>query len=266
MRPKPVTRCLLALCLAGVMLPAAANDEVARRLLDMQQLIRNLDSRLARLESQMQNQAALSLLAQIEALKVEVAKLRGQVEVQENDISVTQKRQHDLYMDVDTRLRNLARVETASTAQPAAPARNAATPPDKPADPPSAAVDNGAEMRSYETALNLFKAGNYADAINAFKGFVKAYPDSALASSAQYWIGNAYFASKDFKSALAHQQKLIAAYPNSPKLPDAMLNIASAQLELGELAAARKTLETLIATYPASRAAELAKKRLAALK
>ena len=44
---------------------------------------------------------------------------------------------------------------------------------------------------------------------------------------------------KDYKNAIASQQKLMSAYPDSASSPDAMLNIASAQAELGETAAAQ---------------------------
>ena len=54
-----------------------------------------------------------------------------------------------------------------------------------------------------------------------------SYPQSQLAPSAQYWIGNAHYALRDYKSAISAQQKLIATWPDSAKAPDAMLNIAS---------------------------------------
>ena len=71
---------------------------------------------------------------------------------------------------------------------------------------------------------------------------------------------------KDYKTSLAHQQKLLAVYPASAKVPDAMLNIASSEIALNKLPAARKTLEQLVARYPGTPAADLASRRLAALK
>ena len=55
---------------------------------------------------------------------------------------------------------------------------------------------------------------------------MKTYPRSPLAPSAQYWVGNAQFARKDYRAAIAAQRQLIAVYPDSPKVPDALLNIA----------------------------------------
>ena len=100
--------------------------------------------------------------------------------------------------------------------------------------PPVAAPAN--EQKAYDTALDQFKAGNYAGAILNFTAFVKAYPKSPLAPSAQYWTGNAQFAQKDFKAAMATQQKLVATWPDSSKVPDALLNIATCQFELADAA------------------------------
>jgi tol-pal system protein YbgF len=120
--------------------------------------------------------------------------------------------------------------------------------------------------RDYDAAFNYFREANYAGAIAGFNGFLKTYPDSALAPNAEYWIGYSYYALKDYRTALAHQQKLIAAYPTSAKVPDAILNIASNLIALDNVADARKVLEELVDRYPDTNAANLARRRLAALK
>ena len=81
--------------------------------------------------------------------------------------------------------------------------------------------------------------------------------------SAQYWIGNAYYALRDYKMAIAAQQKVLASWPGSAKAPDAMLNIASCQAEMGDGKAARDTLQQLLKKYPGTPAAEQGKQRLA---
>jgi peptidoglycan-associated lipoprotein len=92
--------------------------------------------------------------------------------------------------------------------------------------------------------------------------FVRTHARSPLAPSAQYWLGNAQFAKRDFRSAITAQRMLIQVYPDSAKVPDALLNISSAQAELNDNAAARRTLEELIAKYPTSEAAGKARQRL----
>ena len=207
-----------------------------------------LDERISKLEaSSVDRGAILDLAGQLDQLRSELARLRGQVEVLANQIDVAEKRQKDLYLDIDTRLRKL---EQAKEQQPPA-----GTGAEGPATP--------AETKAYEAALNQFKLGNYPTAISAFEGFLVSYPSSSLAPSAQYWIGNAHYAMRDYKGAIAAQQKLLDAWPDSSKAPDAMLNMASSQEAAGNRSAARKTLETLVQKYPDSSAATSAKQRLA---
>ncbi|SET05241.1 tol-pal system protein YbgF [Nitrosomonas marina] len=118
------------------------------------------------------------------------------------------------------------------------------------------------EKQTYDAAFQLFTNGDYRGAKSQFETFLKQYPQSILAPSAAYWIGNAHYALRDFQDAIRAQQELIDRYPDSSKVPDALLNIASSQNELADGKAARKTLEELIAQYPFSNAAEKAKQRL----
>jgi len=248
-------------------------DDLASRIGAQGETLRSIDERLAKLDQASRGQQGLlDLLREIEALKGEVAKLRGQVEVLSNGVETTQKRQRDLYVDLDTRLRRLESpsVPSASAPASAAPAQPASQPPPpvagKPvASAPSAAApsEGSSEARAYEAAQDLRRIGNYQGAIVAFQSFVKQHPRSTLASSAQYWIGDSFFNLRDFRQAISSQRTLIALYPDSQKVPDALLNIASSQAELGETAVARRTMEEIVAKYPVSEAAEKAKRRLA---
>ena len=265
---------------------AADTDELTRQMQALQQIAGLLDARFTKLESVIQqNKQLLGLLQELESLKAEVAKMRGQAEVQTHQMDTLGKRQNDLYVDLDQRIAELVKsVKSAPIAEAAPPVAASSRPAQAtpPASPPAAApaaaspgpaaaasapqLDPLVESRTYETSLNHFREANYAGAIAGFRGFLKAYPDSALAPNAQYWIGYSYFALKDYKSALAHQQKLVLAYPASAKLPDSLLNIASNMIALDDMAGARKTLEELVAKHPGTNAANLAIRRLAALK
>ncbi|MDP2264984.1 MAG: tol-pal system protein YbgF [Thiobacillus sp.] len=253
---------------------AANTDELARQIQALQQIAGSLDARLAKLESgTQQNQQLLGMLQEVEALKAEVAKMRGQAEVQVHQMDTLGKRQSDLYVDLDQRITDLAKslkpASAVGSGSPEVAPAQAAPPVGSPSAGPATAapqLDPMVESRSYETALDHFRGANYAGAIAGFRGFLKAYPDSTLASNAQYWIGYSYFALKDYKTALAHQQKLVVVYPASAKVPDALLNIASNMIALDDLAGARKVLEELVAKHPGTNAATLATRRLSALK
>lgn len=258
-------RYALILACAFALAPSAwavSNAELARQVQALQQLTGELDARLGRLEGAIQqNPQLLGLLNEVETLKAEIAKLRGQAEVQVHQLDTLGKRQNDLYADLDQRIADLAKAAQPASAADPVPAVNGTQP-----VAPAAAGDPLVESRSYEAALKQFREANYASAIAGFNGFLKAYPSSALAANAQYWIGYSYYALKDYKTALAHQQKLVAVYPASTKVPDALLNIATNQIALDKLDDARKTLENLVAKYPGTPAATLAARRLATLK
>ena len=244
----PVIAAVAAACLA---LPGLAfaifDDDLARAQIQelrmkVEAANKLLDERLGKLEDR---RALVDLASQIEALRGEIARLRGQLEVIQNQVETADKRGKDLYVDIDTRLRKFEKDRETAGEKPAADGA-----------PPAA------EAKAYEAALNQFKLGNYPLAISAFQGFLVTYPSSKLAPSAQYWIGNAYFAQRDYKQAMAAQQRVLSAWPDDAKASDAMLNIASAQDAMGDRRGAQKTLEGLLVKYPQSPAAASAKQRL----
>ncbi len=281
---------VLLLCALGNSHAALFDDDEARRQIaverqrvnelkaELTQQQQAADARIGKLEEAAKTQPQLDLFTQLEALKLEMSKLRGQLEVLNNSIENTGKRQRDMYIDLDTRLRRIEQqggvapvpVAPAAAAPAPVPAAAAATAAPAPvaASPPAAVVtsaDTGAENRTYDAAQGQRRIGNYQGAIVAFQNFIKQYPKSNLAPRAQYWIGDSYFNLRDFKLAIASQQTLIKTYPDSPSVPDAILNIASSQFEMGESVTGRRTLEDLVARYPVSDAADKAKRRLATL-
>jgi tol-pal system protein YbgF len=248
--------------LAAAAAPAFAqglfDDNEARRRVELlrQQIEanqRSLDERLTKIEGAANDRGALvELSSQLQQMRDDLAKMRGQVEVLSNQMDVADKRQKDLYLDIDTRLRKLEQGREA----PAASGDNRPAAAEAEASP--------AETRAYQAALDQFKLGNYALAVSAMQGFMLTYPNSPLAPNAQYWIGMAHSGQRDYKSAIAAQRKLLAAWPDNPKAPDAMLSIASAQETMGAKGEAQKTLQELIARYPGSSASVSARQRLAA--
>jgi len=244
---------------------ALFDDEEARKRITatnvrIDQLQKDLEDRVAQLERQLKSGALVDLANNVEGLKSDVAKIRGQIEVLTYELEQSQKRQKDLYVDLDARMRKLE--GSPGPTADGAPADPAASGASGAATGASPLPSTPAEQRAYDAALDQFKRGDYQGAITGFTAFVKTSPKSALAPSAQYWIGNAHFARKDYKAAIASQRQLLLAWPDSPKVPDALLNVASAQSELGDSAAARRTLEELIGKFPQTDAAAKAKQRL----
>jgi tol-pal system protein YbgF len=218
------------------------DDEARQRI---EKLRVDLDAVTERVDRASKNQ--IDFANQSEALKTDLAKIRGQMEVLLNEIEATQKRQRDFYVDLDTRLRKL---ETA--AAPAAEAKAA-----EPAKP-----DPAQEGRDYEAALGAFKAGKYKEADAAFMAFIKTYPSSSLLPNAHYWAASSHYQLKDFNKAAEMFAKVAATWPNDAKAPDSLLAQGNALSETGDSKGAKKVLEILVAQYPATTAAQTAKQRL----
>jgi tol-pal system protein YbgF len=252
-------------------------DDVARKqVAEQAKRADELSARLDRMEESLKGLASsnptLELAQQLERVRQDLMQLRGQIEIVANDIQMAAKRQRDMYVDLDTRLKRFEQQAAENPAPAAAQAGAAAA-----SAPAAAGAAAGAaaataapasdkESHAYEAAQAQRKAGNYQGAIAGFRNFIAQYPKSPLAHRAQYWIGDSYYNMRDFKNAIASQQRLISGYPNSASVPDALLNIASSQAELGDAGGARRTLEKLVARYPTSDAADKAKRRLAAIR
>lgn len=232
----------------------AANRELTQKLTEANarivELATRLDSRLVELSARIERlesgaRGQLELQAQLEALRQEIAALRGKVEVQTNELAQTQRQQRELFATVDGRLRRFEPVQVTIDGQ-------------------GVQVDQ-AERRSFDAALALFRAGDFRGALTAFQQFRIAYPESLYGAGAAFWVGSSQFALKDYKGAIETHAALIALKPDGPRVPDATLNLGFAQIESGDTNAGRKTLEGLITKFPASGAAQAAKDRLAAL-
>ena len=63
--------------------------------------------KLAQAQTSPGNPGVVQLLNQVETLNGELNRLRGQIEVLSNDAGNAQKRQRDMYVDLDTRLRRI---------------------------------------------------------------------------------------------------------------------------------------------------------------
>ena len=143
---------------------------------------------------------------------------------------------------------------------------------------PRASGGAGSAEESYQAAYLDFSKGLYPLAITEFRDFLRRFPDSALADSAQYWIGEAYFsmaratasqpdkARENLEQAVQEFRKVMVAYPRGGKVPTALYKEALALVELKQTALAQTRLQYLVEHFPQSEEAPLAKERLASLK
>jgi tol-pal system protein YbgF len=110
-----------AFFLAAAAVPAHAglfdDAEARRRIEELRQELakqgNDNEARIAKLEEQIRSIGVVELVRSIDELNQEIARLRGQMEVLENENQQLQKRQRDFYLDIDSRLK---RLETAASA------------------------------------------------------------------------------------------------------------------------------------------------------
>ena len=245
---------------AGVAQAGLFDDEEARKaILDLRARIAQGDEQsrartaeLAAANAQLAEQVAalrrslLDLNNQIELLRADVARLRGSDEQITRDVAELQRRQKDIGQGVDERLRKLEPVKVSLDGREFV------------ADPE--------ERRSFEDGVSALRAGEFDKAATGLAAFLRRYPSSGYADAARFWMGNALYAKRDYKEAIATFRAFVTASPEHPRAPEAMLALANSQAEMKDAKAARKTLDDLIKAYPKSEAAVAGKERLASLR
>ena len=276
MNPKISTLRVVAFAMACSVLPMQAQafeDSDARRtILQLRTQLKDLNTRIEneieqiarRVDAKADDKKLNSLFTDLEKLRNqlrgEVAELRGQVEIISNelnaaqqkvdkltnDLANTQRREKDLYADINQRLSKL--------------------------EPRNQTIDGvevevtQAEQKQFDEAAALLKKKDFARATQAFMAFLQRFPGSGYAAQAYYLLGSSHFAEGDCKNAIPALQTVINRYAMTQRAPDAMLNLAICQDDLNDKSAARDTMEALIKKYPESSAAKTARSKLGALK
>ena len=196
-------------------------------------------------ELQVLRRSILDLQNQIESLRADLAKSRGANEDLLKSLSEWQREQKDKIQSQDDRLRKLEPIKVAMDGREFL------------AEP--------TEKRDHDQALEVFRKGDYGQALTMLADFVRRYPQSGYKATALFWLGNAQYAVKEYKDAMVSFRSLVAMAPH-PRVPESMLALANCHIELKDVKSARKALEDLIKAHPESEAATAAKDRLSRLK
>ncbi len=119
-----------------------------------------------------------------------------------------------------------------------------------------------AEMQAYDQAFLALRETRYADAAEGFDRFLQDHPRSSLAPNALYWLGEVYYVTRDFETALGQFNDLLERYPGSGKEPDALLKIGFSHYELEHWIEARAALQQVAEQFPGTNYSRLAENRL----
>jgi len=70
-------------------------------------------------------------------------------------------------------------------------------------------VKNAYKVQAYKSGLNAFRSGHYSDAIGFFNRVLIHFGGDKLSENALYWIGESYFAMRQFDRAIAYFNKVL---------------------------------------------------------
>jgi tol-pal system protein YbgF len=111
----------------------------------------------------------------------------------------------------------------------AAPPRPMATAVSAPAKPATASLlPVGPPDQQFDYAFKLVRKADYPAAEKALRAFVDHHPKDRLAGSAQYWLGETYFARGRYLEAAGAFAEGYKRWPNSPKAADDLLKLGVA--------------------------------------
>ena len=210
------------------------------------------------------NPLLYELIERLDLLEQENKRLRGELELYQH----RQAEQEQRFQELE---RRIAVMEAAQRSSAPADQYSESQSTSATSASPSGAEDPSAsglaaEQASYDAAIDELRNGRYDQAVAELRAFLSAYPTSRLAADAQYWLGEAYFVTRDLAKARDAFSNLSLKYPESDRMPDAFLKLGQILSELGDAGQAREILQQLIEAYPDSQAATLARKRLGAIR
>ncbi len=120
--------------------------------------------------------------------------------------------------------------------------------------------------RLYDAAYLDLTKGNYDLAITGFSNYLKYFPETEQAGDAQYWLGECYYAKKNYTRAAIEFHKVLENYSAQTKVPSALYKLGLSLLELKSVGQAKKYFSELVDKYPNTQEAQLAEEKLKKLR
>lgn len=191
-------------------------------------------------------------------LQQSLTNLTGQIEQLQNRNAKLQQQMEKMQADYEYRIEQL---EKGGGARPGGAAPRPGGQAAAPATPSTPAPPVGATAEQlYDDAVKKLQDGDYAGAERGFKTFIQRNPQNKLAGNAQYWLGETYYARRDYNSALTAFAEGYKVYKTSPKGPDNLLKLGITMAVLGRKPDACAVFARFSQDYP--RATDLQKRRI----
>lgn len=124
-------------------------------------------------------------------------------------------------------------------------------PPPSPTVTESVKIETASQLtEAYNRALEDCLSGRYNQAVGTFQRILEYPQRHDLKDNAQYWLGECYYAQKDYNRALSEFQKVKDRFPGTDKVFDAELKVAYTYYKLGRIQAARDKVSRLSREWP----------------
>jgi tol-pal system protein YbgF len=153
-------------------------------------------------------------------------------------------------------------------AKTAPPGTDDRTPPPRPAKSGTpagpASVGSLSARALFDRGMDSWNRGERGQAVLDFEELIQTYPSDPLAASAQFRVGEAYYAARDFERAALEYRKAVSLAPKGKDTPQALLRLGLAYRAQKKEADARQAWNQLIRDFPDSDATEEARRALTA--
>jgi len=210
--------------------------------------------------------------AMVESVRIDLQQLRGDVDALKVQSGAGGKLE-EMMRRLDSLDSRLAGLEQRGAVAAAPPTGDMGTPvtgaaPTAPPPPESAASSIAVPASAppeFRDAVDLMRRGDNNGAIQKLREFLRKSPKSDLADDAQYLIGEAYYANRDFNRAILEFNEVLLRYPKGDRVPAALLRQALAFAELGDKVDARLVLQKLVSEHGSAPEAEKGRQKLAEL-
>jgi len=126
----------------------------------------------------------------------------------------------------------------------------------------SESSSNSSPDKMYNSALALYRNGDFDKAASAFISFSDQFPNHELADNSLYWAGECYYSKKNYSAAILSFKKVVTRYPEGSKIPDAFLKTGYSYLSMGDKGNARLFLKKVVENFPFSPAGSKAEEML----
>ena len=197
-----------------------------------------------------EEEESLDLIYQkISDLEQEIATLRNLIEENTYLIERYQELQQQRYLDLDKRLHNLLSEEKENLVTEYLNGQQ---------------YNSTEEIDLYKSALELFEASRYAEALESFRELIISYPEGTYSADAYFWSGELYLVQQLFEDAREHYLVVVEKFNDHQRVADSLFKLGVLERALMNDQIANSYFSKVISEFPDTGAAELAKKSLEA--